>query len=169
MATDPVCGMVVDEKSAAGSASHGGKTYHFCSARCLSQFQANPAQFVGGASTPAASAHTRDQTMAAPAQSVIAGKAMAKDPICGMLVDKATALKTERAGRAYYFCSVGCQRTFESPEQELKSMKTRVTIALTGVLALAILRAGAFLGLATGATIVTWAPIPQLPWFTWGM
>src|SRR3989338_6928577 len=48
-------------------------------------------------------------------------------------------------------------------------MRTRVTIALTGVLALAILRAGAFLGLATGATIVTWAPIPQLPWFTWGM
>src|SRR3989344_6974788 len=75
----------------------------------------------------------------------------------------------ERAGRAYYFCSSGCQRTFESPEQELKSMKTRVTIALTGVLALAILRAGAFLFLATGAAIVTWAPIPALPWFTWGM
>jgi Cu+-exporting ATPase len=38
-----------------------------------------------------------------------------------------------------------------------------------GVLALAILRAGAFLALATGATIVTWAPIPQLPWFTGGV
>ena len=93
----------------------------------------------------------------------------AKDPICGMLVDKATALKTERSGRSYYFCSAGCQRTFEAPEQELKSMRRRVAIALSGVLALAILRAGAFLGLATGATIVTWAPIPQLPWFTWGM
>ena len=156
MATDPVCGMTVDEKSAAGSASHAGQTYYFCSARCLGQFQANPAQFVGASK------------QAATAQPEKAGN-KAKDPICGMLVDKATALKTERAGRAYYFCSVGCQRTFESPEQELKSMKTRVTIALTGVLALAILRAGAFLGLATGATIVTWAPIPQLPWFTWGM
>jgi hypothetical protein len=30
------------------------------------------------------------------------------------------------------------QRTFESPESELESMRTRVTIALTGVLALAI-------------------------------
>ena len=48
-------------------------------------------------------------------------------------------------------------------------MRRRVTIALTGVLALAILRAGAFLFLAAGATIVTWAPIPALPWFTWGM
>jgi Cu+-exporting ATPase len=44
-----------------------------------------------------------------------------------------------------------------------------VTIALTGVLALAIMRAGAFLALATGATLLTWAPIPQLPWFTWGV
>ena len=57
----------------------------------------------------------------------------------------------------------------ESPERELKAMMTRVMIALTGVLALAILRAGAFLALAAGATIVTWAPIPALPWFTWGM
>ena len=94
---------------------------------------------------------------------------LAKDPICGMMVEKSAALRSERGGRTYYFCSAGCQKTFESPEQELKSMKRRVAIALTGVLALAILRAGAFLALATGATIVTWAPIPQLPWFTWGM
>jgi len=93
----------------------------------------------------------------------------AKDPICGMMVDKATALRTERGGRTYYFCSPQCQRTFADPERELKSMRTRVTIALTGVLALAILRAGAFLALAAGATIVTWAPIPALPWFTWGV
>ena len=98
-----------------------------------------------------------------------AGKDLAKDPICGMVVDKATALKSERGARTYYFCSVGCQRTFESPERELKAMRTRVAIALGGVLALAIMRAGAFLALAAGATIVTWAPIPALPWFTWGM
>jgi len=93
----------------------------------------------------------------------------AKDPICGMMVDKATALTSERGARTYYFCSPGCKQTFEDPERELKSMKTRVTIALTGVLALAILRAGAFIALAAGATIVTWVPIPALPWFTWGI
>ncbi|HLF76670.1 MAG TPA: heavy metal translocating P-type ATPase [Dehalococcoidia bacterium] len=93
---------------------------------------------------------------------------MAKDPICGMVIDKATALKVERAGRSYYFCSVNCQRTFESPEAELKSMRKRVTVALTGVLLLAILRAAAFIALAAGATIVTWAPIGALPWMTWG-
>lgn len=79
-------------------------------------------------------------------------KDMAKDPICGMVVSKATALKSERGGRTYYFCSAGCQKTFESPETELKSMRTRVMIALTGVLALAILRADAFIALAAGAT-----------------
>jgi YHS domain-containing protein len=33
---------------------------------------------------------------------------MAKDPICGMTVPKATSLKTERGGRTYYFCSQAC-------------------------------------------------------------
>jgi Cu+-exporting ATPase len=94
---------------------------------------------------------------------------LAKDPICGMMVKKATALTSERGGRTYYFCSAACQRTFEDPERELKSMRRRVTIALTGVLALAILRAGAFIALAAGATLLTWAPIPALPWFTWGV
>jgi Cu+-exporting ATPase len=93
---------------------------------------------------------------------------LAKDPICGMVIDKATALSLERGGRTYYFCSGGCQRTFASPEAELKAMKTRVTIALAGVLVLATLRAAAFIALAAGATILTWAPVPALPWFTWG-
>ncbi|MCP1750932.1 Cu+-exporting ATPase [Bradyrhizobium elkanii] len=86
-----------------------------------------------------------------------------------MMVDKATALTAERSGRTYYFCSTACQRTFENPEREIASMRKRVTIALTGVLALAILRAGAFIALAAGATLLTWAPIPALPWFTWGV
>jgi P-type Cu+ transporter len=33
---------------------------------------------------------------------------MAKDPICGMMVLKATALKSERGGRTYYFCDYVC-------------------------------------------------------------
>jgi Cu+-exporting ATPase len=102
-------------------------------------------------------------------QQVFASGKMAKDPICGMMVDKTTALSRERGGRSYYFCSDTCLRTFESPESELNAMKTRVTIALTGVLALALLRAGAFIALAAGATLLTWVPIPALPWFTWGI
>ncbi len=167
IATDPVCGMQVDSESGR-SLEHAGQRYYFCSQRCQHEFEADPAKYAGGDKAGAAASH--DHVRAMPdAKIPKAGKEMAKDPICGMVVEKATSLKSERGGRAYYFCSIGCQRTFESPEQELKSMRTRVAIALTGVLALAMLRAGAFLFLATGATIVSWAPIPQLPWFTWGM
>ncbi len=102
-------------------------------------------------------------------QQALASGKMAKDPICGMMVDTTMALSRERGGRTYYFCSDSCVRIFESPENELKAMKTRVTIALTGVLALALLRAGAFIALAAGATLLTWVPIPALPWFTWGI
>jgi Cu+-exporting ATPase len=45
MEQDPVCGMSVDPKAAAGSAEYGGKTYHFCSAGCQQQFEADPAKF----------------------------------------------------------------------------------------------------------------------------
>ncbi|MDM9383642.1 YHS domain-containing protein [Chlorogloeopsis sp. ULAP01] len=43
---------------------------------------------------------------------------LAVDPICGMTVEKATALKSERNGQTYYFCSAVCQRTFESSQAE---------------------------------------------------
>jgi len=174
VATDPVCGMSVDPAKAAGSFTHGGKAYYFCSQHCLGSFKADPERYLGGgqAGQPKlALAGAHAGAHGAPLQAVLKKPSadLAKDPICGMVVPKASSLKSERGGRTYYFCSAGCQRTFESPEQELKSMKTRVMIALGGVLALAILRAGAFIALATGATIVTWAPIPALPWFTWGM
>jgi Cu+-exporting ATPase len=93
----------------------------------------------------------------------------ARDPVCGMLVDPANALHSELGGRNYYFCSSGCQHTFEAPEDEMRQMRRRVTIALAGVVVLAVMRVAVFLGLAAGATLLTWAPIGALPWFTWGV
>ncbi|MFA7351590.1 MAG: heavy metal translocating P-type ATPase [Methylotenera sp.] len=46
MDTDPVCGMTVEEKLAAGTADHAGNTYHFCSQHCLKKFQESPAKYV---------------------------------------------------------------------------------------------------------------------------
>jgi YHS domain-containing protein len=45
LAKDPVCGMNVDEKKAAGSSSYAGKTYYFCSPGCKSEFDKNPAKY----------------------------------------------------------------------------------------------------------------------------
>jgi YHS domain-containing protein len=46
MAKDPVCGMNVDEKKAAGSSTYTGKTYYFCSASCKTDFDKNPSKYV---------------------------------------------------------------------------------------------------------------------------
>jgi Cu+-exporting ATPase len=46
MATDPVCGMSVDEKSAAAQTNYKGKTYYFCSKECKNTFDANPEKYV---------------------------------------------------------------------------------------------------------------------------
>ena len=167
MAKDPVCSMTVDTEKAAAAAQYEGQSYWFCSTHCQRQFNASPQRYIGAPTT--AAAHADVHGMRDASHKNIPAREKAKDPICGMVVEKATALKTERGGRTYYFCSVNCQHTFESPETELKAMKTRVTIALTGVLALAILRAGAFIALAAGATLITWVPIPALPFFTWGV
>ncbi len=91
------------------------------------------------------------------------------DPVCGMRVGKDNSIKRDFAGRIYYFCSEECVNKFESPEQELKKMKRRVAIALSGVLILGLLRVIAMFALAAGASIVTWVPIPNLPYFTWGV
>lgn len=47
---------------------------------------------------------------------------MAKDLVCGMDVDEATAVHTsEYKGQTYYFCAPGCKRSFDKdPEQYLK-------------------------------------------------
>jgi uncharacterized membrane protein YraQ (UPF0718 family)/YHS domain-containing protein len=36
----------------------------------------------------------------------------AKDPMCGMTVDRTKALRAERDGKTYYFCGEGCRQAF---------------------------------------------------------
>lgn len=47
MAKDPVCGMEIDEKSAAGKTEYQGKTYYFCSPGCKKAFDKEPEKYVG--------------------------------------------------------------------------------------------------------------------------
>jgi YHS domain-containing protein len=49
MVKDPVCGMEVDPKTAAGKSEYKGKTYHFCSTGCKKAFDKAPEQYVGQA------------------------------------------------------------------------------------------------------------------------
>jgi Cu+-exporting ATPase len=78
-------------------------------------------------------------------------------------------LNASFGGRKFYFCSESCLRTFAEPEKELRNLKRRMYVAVSGALILAIMRAGVYLGLAFGAVAVTWVPIPNLPILTWGL
>ena len=42
--TDPICGMKVDDKSAAGQSTFGEKIYYFCGQGCKKKFDQNPQQ-----------------------------------------------------------------------------------------------------------------------------
>jgi Cu+-exporting ATPase len=64
----------------------------------------------------------------------------ARDPVCGMTVDKATALKAKIGDRTYYFCSQSCLDVYTQPDRELKAMKRRVTLTLLGAVAAAGLK-----------------------------
>jgi P-type Cu+ transporter len=49
---DPVCGMDVDPANARYQTQHNGKDYFFCSAGCLTKFQANPEKILSSAPQP---------------------------------------------------------------------------------------------------------------------
>jgi Cu+-exporting ATPase len=53
---DPVCEMLVDPGSAAGSHAHNGVTYYFCNVRCLERFRAEPERFLSPAPAQTAAA-----------------------------------------------------------------------------------------------------------------
>jgi len=38
----------------------------------------------------------------------------ARDPVCGMTVDRRTALRLEHDGRTHFFCGPGCRAKFEA-------------------------------------------------------
>ena len=46
MVKDPVCGMDVDPKTAAGNSEYQGQTYYFCSAGCKKAFDKEPQKYI---------------------------------------------------------------------------------------------------------------------------
>jgi len=102
---DPVCGMEVDPRTAAGSSEHNGQTYFFCSPQCLEQFRTAPGQYLR---RPVA------QSPHAPASHDERGQTV-KDLVCGMMVNPATTPhQVEHQGRTYFFCGRRCVEKFQA-------------------------------------------------------
>ena len=57
MATDPVCGMQVDEQTAKNRSEFAGNKYFFCGAGCKRKFDANPAAYSGASSADSDTKH----------------------------------------------------------------------------------------------------------------
>lgn len=56
---------------------------------------------------------------------------MAKDPICGMLVEeKKSSIVYDAEDRKYYFCSLNCFKQFTQPKKELERMKKLLLIGI---------------------------------------
>lgn len=45
---DPVCGMTIDEREAAGTSVYEGTTYRFCSLACKEKFDKDPKAYAAG-------------------------------------------------------------------------------------------------------------------------
>ncbi len=58
MVKDPVCGMEVDPKTAAGKSDYKGQAYYFCSNGCKKAFDKEPEKYVGSQSTAHAGHHS---------------------------------------------------------------------------------------------------------------
>jgi Cu+-exporting ATPase len=83
MAIDPVCGMTVDEQTAAGCAGHEGVRYYFCSADCLHKFQAAPGHYA----RPPATTPEPSTVYTCPMHPEVIRDAPGACPKCGMALE----------------------------------------------------------------------------------
>jgi Cu+-exporting ATPase len=85
-ATDPVCGMKVDPTASRHRLDHGGRTFHFCSARCQEKFVAAPASFLVK-SEKATSSVPKGTIYTCPMHPQIRQDGPGNCPICGMALE----------------------------------------------------------------------------------
>ncbi len=82
MAIDLVCGMLVDETSAASAHVHEGKTYYFCSTRCRAAFASNPVGYLQKTETLTPLKHTNGKEPRNIPYMIWSGLTLATCPCC---------------------------------------------------------------------------------------
>ncbi|MEA2863091.1 MAG: P-type Cu+ transporter, partial [Bradyrhizobium sp.] len=156
-AIDPVCGMKVDPATAKHRFTYRGRDYFFCSARCHTRFEADPAKYLepkqSNRSEPAAPTGT---IYTCPMHPEVRQVGPGNCPICGM------ALEPEQISLD------------DAPDPELADMTRRFWIALVLTLPVFAIEMGSHLGfahlvppawtnwiqLALATPVVLWAGAP---------
>ncbi len=107
---DPVCGMMVDPQKAAGKVEHEGRTYHFCSTRCVERFTKEPEKFLAAPGTagmedapakPPATDGAKGIRYTCPMDPEIVQMGPGACPICGMALEPMDITAEEQADPEY--------------------------------------------------------------------
>jgi Cu+-exporting ATPase len=122
MATDPVCGMMVDTRAGKPRYDHGGHTYHFCSDGCRIKFAGDPARYL--TKTGEAKPLPRGTLYTCPMHPEIVREEPGPCPICGMALEPMGALPVD------------------APNAELIDFTRRLKVAVPLALALVALDMG---------------------------
>jgi Cu+-exporting ATPase len=86
---DPVCGMKVMRESAKGQSTYKEKTYYFCSLKCKSKFDADPAVYLSKKAQPV-KIESKNVEYTCPMHSEIRQMGPGNCPICGMALEPLT-------------------------------------------------------------------------------
>jgi P-type Cu+ transporter len=161
---DPVCGMTVEPETAAGSYTHAGTIYYFCSQHCLTKFKADPKKYLHASGAESCCVHSPVAPVAVPGAKYtcpmhpeVVQDSPGTCPKCGMALEP----MVPRAG--------------EEDDSELRDMTRRFWIAVVltlpvFVLAMApmigvslphqLIAASNWIGLLLSAPVVFWAGWP---------
>jgi len=127
-ATDPVCGMKLDPQSTSETHEHAGVTYHFCSKRCLSQFQADPTKYLAKSVPAAPPVPTKGAKYTCPMHPEIMQEGPGSCPKCGMAL-------------------VPIAGTGETDDSELRSLTRRLWIGVALSIPLVVLAMSPMIGI----------------------
>ncbi|HKY26308.1 MAG TPA: heavy metal-binding domain-containing protein, partial [Pyrinomonadaceae bacterium] len=121
--TDPVCGMSVDPDHAAGSFTHNGVTYYFCSNHCRQKFQDDPHRYAAAAAdqiapaTPAKDekqpASSKSGEYTCPMHPEVRQNGPGSCPKCGMALEPVTV--TPPKEKIEYTCPMHPQIVRDAP------------------------------------------------------
>jgi P-type Cu+ transporter len=87
LATDPVCGMMVDPHTAKHRADHAGRPYYFCSAGCRAKFLADPERYLASKEREAPAPVPEGTVYTCPMHPEIRQIGPGSCPICGMALE----------------------------------------------------------------------------------
>ena len=85
---DPVCGMMIDPKTAKGGQSEfGGETFYFCNPKCKVKFEADPKKYLSPKPQAQPTAAQQEAIYTCPMHPEIRQKGPGNCPICGMALE----------------------------------------------------------------------------------